>query len=149
MSDNYIRLIPTDPSYLPEPTAQQTAADLLRSFVPDADEVTAELTEDIHFIDPGANFESVSCPACRKNIGEWWIDAMDRIWQIRFADLTITLPCCGSATSLNDLHHEWPAGFARFVLEAKNPNVRDLAAEQLEALERALGCKLRRIWAHT
>ena len=148
MSENYVRLIPTDPRYAPEPAVQQAAVDLLRSVLPDADEVTSRLTGDVRFIDPGANLESVSCPSCGRDIQEWWTDIMDRLWPTRFANLTATLPCCGSTVSLNDLHHELPAGFARFVLEARSPNARDLAAERLEALERALGCRLRRIWAH-
>jgi hypothetical protein len=42
-----------------------------------------------------------------------------------------------------------PAGFARFVLEAMNPNVRDIAVEGEQGnLNAILGTPLRKTWAH-
>jgi hypothetical protein len=38
-------------------------------------------------------------------------------------------------------------GFARFVLEARNPEA-DLNDAQVQALEQKLGCALRKIWTH-
>jgi hypothetical protein len=58
-----------------------------------------------------------------------------------------TVACCGALVSLNDLIYEWPAGFARFVLEAMNPNVRDIADDELASLAAILGTPLRKIWA--
>jgi hypothetical protein len=55
-------------------------------------------------------------------------------------------PCCGSRVSLNDLRYEWPAGFARLVLEAWNPNVTRLDEEEVSKLEEVLGAPLRIIW---
>ena len=107
-----------------------------------------ETTEEVRFIDQGSNFEGVYCPACSADLDQWWKEAMDRAWQTRFANLAAVVPCCGSATSLNDLRYVWPAGFARFVLEAKNPGITDLAHHDLAQLETTLGCRLRRIWAH-
>ena len=52
-----------------------------------------------------------------------------------------------TATALDRLDYEWPAGFARFVLEASNPNVSELPGQQMRALGRMLGCRLRQIWA--
>jgi hypothetical protein len=72
---------------------------------------------------------------------------MDAAHQEGFADLSVELPWCGDVCSLNDLRYEWRAGFARFVLKVESPG-RDIDGEQLGALETALGCKLRRIWAH-
>ena len=64
-----------------------------------------------------------------------------------FRNLKITTPCCRAPSTLNDLDYEWPAGFARFVLEASNPNVSELPGQQVRALSRILGCKLRQIWS--
>jgi hypothetical protein len=50
--------------------------------------------------------------------------------------------------SLNELRYDWPAGFARVVLEAMNPDVPDLPATALAELAQRLGAHLRVIWAH-
>ena len=106
------------------------------------------MTERVEFVDQGGNFEGVYCPVCGADLGEWWPAAMDRAHAGHFADLAVTAPCCGAALSLNDLRYEWPAGFARFVLEAMNPGVPDLPATTLAELEQRLGAPLRVIWAH-
>lgn len=62
--------------------------------------------------------------------------------------LALTLCCRGAATSLHDLEYDWRAGFARFTLEARDPDVRDLTGAQVAALERLLGCRAPRIWTH-
>ena len=59
----------------------------------------------------------------------------------------ISTPCCAFVTSLNDLDYQWPAGFSRFVLEARDPNIRELDKEQIEKLEEVVGGRLRQIWA--
>lgn len=150
MSDDYLRFIPIDPTYVPNAEARSEAVALLRMLAPRADEVTATVTDEVGFVDPGGNFESVSCPACGREVTSWWNDAISRAWETRFADLSATLPCCGLETSPNDRRYEWPAGFAGFVLEVRNPWIAgpELPAEAIERLERTLGCRLRRIWAH-
>jgi hypothetical protein len=101
----------------------------------------------IQFIDPGGNFERVLCPTCASDITDWWTTAMDAAWQSSFADLSISVPCCGITTSLNDLQYEWPAGFARFTLAARNPNLeRELSFKQLDELQEILGCRLRQVF---
>lgn len=149
MSDNYLRLIPTDPRYVADSVALERARDYLAGVVPDADEVAATVTDDVNFVDMGANFERVSCPQCGHELDvAWWQDAMDASGETNFATLDITTPCCAAATSLNDLRYEWPAGFARLVLEARNPNVRDIEEADAAALSSILGTPVRRIWAH-
>jgi hypothetical protein len=59
-----------------------------------------------------------------------------------------TLPCCAATGSLPDLLYEWPQGFARFSIEAMNPNVRDLPAGMEQEFEAILGCKILKIWQH-
>jgi hypothetical protein len=58
------------------------------------------------------------------------------------------LPCCGAAQSLDSLIYHWPQGFARFSLEAMNPNIRDLPPVAELNLEKVLKCGLRKIWQH-
>ncbi len=73
---------------------------------------------------------------------------MNAAYETEFRELDTITPCCASNVSLNDLVYEWPAGFARFSLEALNPNIRDLEGEVLRDLEAILSCQLKRIWAH-
>lgn len=79
---------------------------------------------------------------------EWWSEQFDEAEATGFSRLDVSVPCCGATVSLNGLGYELPAGFARFVLEAMNPNVKDLPETALADLSAALGTPLRKIWAH-
>jgi len=78
---------------------------------------------------------------------KWWRNSVDVAYRDRFTDLAVTTPCCSTRTTLNDLVFDWPAGFSRFVLEARNPGVRDLSVTLVADLGRILGCSLRPIRA--
>ncbi|SRR5579884_245754 len=149
MSESTLIFIPTDPEFIPEPEAQWAAAELLKSFLPKSDEVRASTSDEVEFIVTGGNLERILCPACGATVDEdWWIEAMNTAYsESKFANLQVILPCCGTRVSLNDLHYEWPTGFARFRLEAHNPTT-DLDGTFVSRLEQILGCKLRKIWAH-
>jgi hypothetical protein len=149
MSDNYLRLIPTDPQYVPSSEAAEVARQRLARLVPDADEVTTVVTDHAEFVDAGINFERVDCPNCGRELDqEWWTERMDEAAGGHFSALQVTTPCCSWQVSLNDLTYVWPVGFARFVLEALNPNVKDLPEGALADLGTALGTPLRQIWVH-
>ncbi|HKS16646.1 MAG TPA: hypothetical protein VJU16_04985 [Planctomycetota bacterium] len=149
MSDNFLILIPASPDFVPAEAAQAAALERFKSFVPKADDVIRDSTTEVRFIDAGVNFEKVSCPMCRLKLAErWWQDAMNAAGKRDFADLRITLPCCGKSSTLNDLMYFWAQGFARFSLEAMNPGLRDLKTDQVRDLEKILGCPLRVILAH-
>jgi hypothetical protein len=150
MSDNFLRLIPTVPNYVPTKRAQVVAHRLLQSFAPKADEIRTQVSEQVEFIDQGVNFERVSCPLCGKQLSQdWWASTMEAACANGFEELAVLMPCCNAKSSLNDLTYEWPAGFARFVLEAMNPGIDiNLATGQVQELEIVLGCSLRTIWAH-
>lgn len=148
MSDNVLKLIPTSVQCAADSVALKKAVNVLASFFPEAAEVGFESTEQVRFIDPGENLEKIFCPICSNEIDvEWWQEAMSTAHQRHFSDLSIELPCCGAASSLNDLIYHWPAGFARFVLTVRDPNA-GVDRRQLESLEAIVGCTLREIWAH-
>lgn len=148
MSDNYLRLIPSDTTYVPSLAIGQQARELLALFTINADEVAASEYDEVQFVDAGSNWEGVFCPACGAPIeNEIWRTLVDQAFMTQFANLIVIMPCCGITVSLNDLHYEWPAGFARFVLQARNPGG-DVSLEQIQRLEALLGCRLRKIWAH-
>jgi len=149
MSDAILSLIPQDPSYVPNASAQASAVSLLRSLAPQADRVKAQVFNNVTFIDQGANFESVHCPGCKIEVEiASWQDWMSKASGSEFCDLSLAMPCCGASTSLNDLIYEWPAGFARFALIIQNPNIGGwLAEEKLAEVDDVVGCKLRQIYA--
>jgi hypothetical protein len=148
MSVDYLRFIPTDPTYDPPLLKDWQAEQLLAAFVPKATEITSHRYERIQFVDGGSNWEAIHCPECGAILeDDAWKVLVDQASVTHFVNLSFAMPCCGTISSLNDLHYEWPIGFARFVLQARNPNGH-IDGEQLRLLEEVLGCHLRTIWAH-
>lgn len=150
MSESNYKLIPISPDYVPDASARERARERFTSFVPNARQVTAEVSEHVEFVPSMGNFETVSCSACGATLdNDWWLRAMDAAYaQSLFADLSVTLPCCGAVSSLNDLNYYFPQGFARFILSAFEPNIFDLEDWQVRELEDLIGCTLRKIWVH-
>lgn len=149
MSDNWITLIPTDPYFVPTKENLASALSLLKQFVPDADEVESISSDKVMFVDCGGNWSGVLCPKCNVDLEDWFFsDAMETAHADQFRNLVQAVPCCGASISLNDLNFVWAVGFARCKLEAMNPNIRDLSAEQIRLIETALQHSVRRIWIH-
>jgi hypothetical protein len=148
MADTYLRIIPSDPGYVPSALARERAVSVLRRAVPLADDIGALVSREVRFVDCGSNFETVRCPCCGVDLGEWWSEAMELGHTQAFQDLRVTVPCCGLRTSLNELLYCWPAGFARCTIEALNPGIGSLPEPLLRRLEAALGSSVRVIWAH-
>jgi hypothetical protein len=147
VSDDFLRIIPLEPGHVPAPRARDKALALLRSLLPRAAEVRAILQDEVFFVDQGENLEEIRCPRCRATLGpEWWMTEMDRAGGAQFSDLAVVVPCCGAATSLHDLDYDWPAGFARFVLQVREPALAGWLDDTAVArLEKALGAKVRQI----
>jgi len=174
MSDNYLRIIPINPDFVPTEEAQ---IDAYRQFgclaygkplpefhlqtISDKDGelvraghrdwcLLMRVFDQPHFIDNGCNLERVSCPLCGALLTfEFWHEELDKASNhhfTHFTDLRCTLACCGASVSLNDLDYEWPVGFARFELEALEG--RRLVSEEISQLEQIIGCSLRQIMAH-
>jgi hypothetical protein len=148
MSDNFLRLIPTDPTWTPSTGAAQQATATLSALVPNAESVTVELYEEVTFIDQGGNFERLTCPACQAPLEmDWWADRMDDAAQSQFTDLAVVTPCCGATTSLNDLAYDWPAGFARVELSAMNPGRDWLQDSELAQVSAVFGHPVKQVMA--
>jgi hypothetical protein len=150
MSTNVLRIIPCDPSYVPPARDRKEATAVLRRLLPRAEDIQAIVHDRISFVDAGDNFEAVRCPACKRELDmDWWQKAMGTAGANDFADLNVEVPCCGAKTSLNDLDYHWPAGFARFTLEASEPQLADVLDTQAVAqLETLLGTRVRQVRAH-
>ena len=149
MSDLFLSLIPEDPAYVPPAEAQAQAVAALRARLPLPSHVEARIFDEVTFIDQGSNFEKVLCPICDEDITEHWVGLMEAAYEAEFSDLSLSMPCCGRLSNLNDLGYIPPAGFARFSLCAMNPGIGGLLAEKdVSVLEDVLGCKLRQVYAH-
>ena len=149
MSDNWIIVIPEAADYMPSPEARRKAVELFRSIAPRSDEIKEEATHEIRFIDCGGNFERIACPDCDTDVDlDWWRKKMDEESDAQFSLKPVSLPCCSAMRSLDQLKYEWPQGFARFSVEAMNPDIPNLTADQLSAFEAVLGCRVRMIFRH-
>lgn len=160
MSDNYLKVIPAEPTLVPPSHLHQKAVEYLERLLPRSDECEARVYDEVTFIDQGSNLEAVICPSCGTRMKiesddaddltvSWWDDFDARLSQARADLISTTLPCCGATARATDLIFDWPAGFARFEISVLNPSVGgQLSAAAMADLESILGCKLRQIWAH-
>jgi hypothetical protein len=144
MSTTVVRYIPEDPDYVAEPAAIEAARALLQKAL--GSPAVATTTEGATFVDPGENLDTIRCPACGDELDmDWWQGEMARAGKRKFACLDVTVPCCGAETSLHDLDYDMPAGFAHMVLAVQDPKGDPDEVVDLDALERLLGCVVRRI----
>lgn len=149
MSDNWIIVVPAQHDFVPSSDARRKAVELFRSIAPNAEDVREEATQEVRFIDCGANFERVVCPNCRAELeGAWWQARMNEEARLRFPLRRSALPCCGASRSLAELQYHWPMAFARFSVEARNPSISDLTVAQIRAFESVLGCRVCKVFRH-
>lgn len=147
MSDIVLKIISSTVDFLPSHHLADSAASFLRQVFPDADEVYFNISNDIRFIDAGANWGKIICPNCGREIdGTWWREAIEKAYENRFSDLKVVLPCCGTTSSLALLKYEWPVGFARFVLNVRNPK-NEIDDQTKKSLESLLRTSILVVWA--
>jgi hypothetical protein len=143
VSDTFLRLVPVDPQWTPSSDAADAAVRRLINLLPAADHVSSRSEDGVVFSDLGEYSESISCPGCRSDLGDWWADAMNEAYVSKFNDLAVVTPCYATRTSLNDLVYEWPAAFGSFCLEAFNPNAAAISDADRALLEETVGAPLR------
>jgi hypothetical protein len=158
MSDDYLKVIPVEPTHIPPAHLHPRAVDYLERLFPKGDEVEVQVYEAVTFIDQGSNLEAIICPSCGTRISlgveddpvvSWWHDLGDHLAEMPADSVSTTIPCCGATVKATDLLFDWPAGFARFEISVLNPNVSaDVSAAQMADLESILDCRLRKVWAH-
>jgi hypothetical protein len=109
--------------------------------------VAAEVVIKLHalpqFVDCGENFERAICPACGGDPGLDWLGTLYEGNGLRLA--VVELPCCGTRAHPNEVRFEWPCGFARFQIAARDPSVAQLSGEQLHQIASALGLPVRQV----
>jgi hypothetical protein len=147
MSHTVLKIIPTNPSYVPDKFQQGKAKTFLTKLYMN-DQIEFATSDTIEFVDQGENFDSVSCNICGQNIeSEDWQNAMNGAYEKQFTDLTFMTSCCNKTTSLNDLKYKLPAGFGKFTIEVSDPRT-ELDENDLKDLQDILSTTLRIIWAH-
>lgn len=143
MSEHFLVVIPADPRAELPATAGALRDALAR--LAGTDEARVKDYGKVQFIDCGENFERILCPACRAEITtEQWHAWMDEDWhgEEGFHLHRHTAPCCGGETRLNALVYEWPQGFARWFVGARNEGRGPLSADELATLEAVAGMPL-------
>jgi hypothetical protein len=150
MSDDFIVLVPRDPSYAAPPDVQQRVAAVLKRLAPSADKITPEVSETIRFHDAGASFENIRCPRCGAEISiDWWQDRMDDDFEDDgFRLSSYAVPCCGVPLTLNQLTYEWPQAFGRTSWTVQNADIGEIDAAGKTELEQAAGFSLTVVRQH-
>lgn len=151
MSDHHIVVIPADPWLIPSIEQSSALVALLKQWMPDADAISAEFSENIEFRDCGESFEYVACPACNKTLDiAQWHELMDNDYDIQhgFQLNTAILPCCGHAAAVHQLTYSFTQGFSRFSLIAENPQISPLTEQQIDQLQQVLGSGVIVIYRH-
>ena len=150
MSDDFIVVVPRDPMLVPTREAQRRVAEVLCRLAPNAEDSTAEASEDIQLFDCGENFERLSCPLCSADLSiDWWHERLDDDAKgDGFQLAPYKLPCCGGTATLNELIYDWPQAFGRFRWEVANPDIGALSDADKSALEAAAGFELVLIRQH-
>jgi hypothetical protein len=150
MSDDFIVIVARDPTHVPSEGAQLQVSVLLSRLAPSADSITAEAAAAVRFYDCGGNFERISCPHCRAEIGiDWWQERMDEDFDGEgFRLENYDTPCCGTPIDLNALIYDWPQAFGCFSWTIQNANIGELTKGAKAELEAAAGVPIVVIHQH-
>ena len=147
MSLTILKLIPANPSYVPDKSVHDKAKAFLAKLYK-AEQIEFLTHDTIEFVDQGENFDGVACNLCGQNIEiEYWQNEMSNSYEKQFADLKFIAPCCRKVTSLNDLTYNSAAGFAKFIVSISDPQ-NEIGEKDLDELQKLLETSLRKIWAH-
>lgn len=148
MSDNWMIVIAADPLAMPPKERAEAAFNLLKTMRPEAQDPYLYFSDKPEFFDCGGNFENVFCPFCGADIREWWRKPIEDWWNsVDRRALSVVTPCCGRATTLNDLDYNWPQGFACVAVTLMNPDC-DLEPDERKQVEAVFGLPVRVIWEH-
>ena len=151
MSDDWIRVAPTNPSYVPSEADAEAALAVIADLMPRSQEIVVESSPEVAFIDAGVNVDSMRCPSCRGELShEWWSNAVAESHdRSGFRERTASMPCCGAVVDLNDIDYgEWPVAFARWWVDCMNPDVGRLTDVQVARLAAALRHEVTIVYQH-
>lgn len=147
-SGHHMKLIPTDPKYIPTQTQQ---IEVLRALIKKYPryEINSVVTNEINFIDNAGYWSSISCNICNEEIPvDFWQAAMSESYTTHFVDLTFETPCCQRILNLNDIIYDSPAGFARYSIVVIDLGYEVKNEELVGKLEAILDQEIRIVWAN-
>lgn len=153
MSDHVLKIIPTHPTYCCDDRIAEEITNLIKRsvelhYTEEPLLVHYQAHEHPEFVDCGSNLESITCPFCGKKLDfDWWGGAMNEAYSTEFYQLDITTPCCGKASSLNDLNYYFSCGFACCEFSIYNPKS-PICRETLVEIEKLLGTSIKLIDVH-
>ena len=150
MPESVFFIHPKDPLFTPEPDDVERCLQHLQELLP-ACSVVWKTFDSVQFFHCGSALRSIVCPCCGQSIGSGvWHNMMDGAYDpLRFADLSIIMPCCEAESALNELIYVEPCGFSRHTYEIRpdTPDgagtVKDLFRnniEELDVISRFLHC---------
>ena len=64
MSDNWIGVIPRNPTFVPTQSAIAQAEAYMAEIAPEAEEISSEVSAGVKFRNCGVNLEGIRCPVC-------------------------------------------------------------------------------------
>jgi hypothetical protein len=142
MSDNQTIFIPVEPSYVPDDNTVQRIKELASAVL--------KIFDQVQFVDCGENLEQITCPFCRADLSDWWSEAMNTAYspESGFSNLSVSLPCCGRKSSLNELDYNWPIGFGRTSLTFDDNELPFQQEELLTRLQHLSGITWRVVRRH-
>ena len=151
MSDDFIVLIPADPTARPDVDTlkrlEQTHARITGAKIARL----KDFGQRLQFIDCGGNFEETRCPSCAKPVEtSWWGHRMDHAWDDDhgFHLCDFDMPCCGAPARLDTLDYRPHQGFATWFVSAMNANHGPVTDTEKVELESVAGIPLRVIYQH-
>jgi hypothetical protein len=145
VSDDVLRIVPTDPEWTPDDVALRRAVRVLRELLPHADGVRGEVHDGVVLVTDGGGPEQVVCPACGEDLDQsWWVQRLERAAAQGYARLGVVTPCCATRTSLGELRFDRPAAFARTELRARRAGG-ELGEVDLARVGHALGHPVRQL----
>lgn len=143
MSDYMIKIIPANPENKLSYEAAENITQIVKESL-HADSIEFKAEADPFFVDCGSNLEEIRCPLCGEVLDfGWWGEAGEN----GFLDLSVTLPCCGAESSLNELKYHFPCGFSRSVITIYNPE-KMISEELLKEIGRIAGIPVKVIHSH-
>ena len=151
MSDHWILIVPKPTGQVPSPDETNAGLQLMKKWMPAADETEVVQNEHIQFFDCGANLETIKCPWCSAHIDfDWWGEAMsaDHDENSGFQLNEHRLPCCSKSSSLDELVYAFHQAFGRFALSAMNPNIGKMSDDAVSEVKAALGCDVSVVYQH-
>ena len=146
MSDCYVRILPESPEDNIDTTAVTAIIKYLSEYTV-SDSIRCVESAAMMFVDCGGNLDRIVCPHCGGAVDfGWWGERMTEAHAGRFADLRVVMPCCAMQSSLIDLLYDFPCGFAKTMIEMRNPQI-PVSEACLVQLRRMAKCSVRLIAA--